>query len=659
MCGITGVFDTRSASEVRAIEHAALKRMNDAQHHRGPDEGSLHIEPGLGLGHRRLSIIDVATGQQPLFNEDQSVVVIFNGEIYNYQELVPELQALGHVFRTKSDTECIVHAWESWGVRCVERFRGMFAFALWDRNRQQLFLARDRLGVKPMHYALLDDGHLLFGSEMKSLLAWRGPNGRALPRDIDPLAIEEYMALGYVADPRSIFKAVKKLPAGHTLLLHRGQALQAPQPYWDVRFTLEHNLSVEQAGEELRQRLQESVRLRMISEVPLGAFLSGGVDSSAVVAAMAGLSSEPVNTCSMAFADKQYNESEFAQLVANRYRTRHRVETVQTDDFDLIDTLARLYDEPFADSSAIPTYRVSELARKHVTVALSGDGGDETFGGYRRYQMHLLEERMRTALPAAIRQPLFGTLGRLYPKADWAPRVLRAKSTFEGMSRSAVQAYCHSMSIIRQPQRCALFSARLKRELAGYDVQQVFDHHAARAGTDDPLALIQYIDLKTYLVGDINTKVDRAAMAHSLEVREPLMDHPLVEWAATLPSALKLQGNNGKMFFKKAMEPLLPHEVLYRPKMGFAVPLARWFRGPLRERVREAVLGERLADTGWFERPELERLVHEHQLGQRDHSGPLWNVLMFDAFLRNVIDGKPHVNVARPTPAAEAALALG
>ncbi|MBI3154379.1 MAG: amidotransferase 1, exosortase A system-associated [Burkholderiales bacterium] len=638
MCGITGIFDTRAE---RAVSHPVLHRMNETQHHRGPDEGSLHLEPGIGLGHRRLSIIDLATGQQPLFNEDGSVAIVFNGEIYNFQELVPELQALGHVFRTHSDTEVIVHAWEAWGEECVQRLRGMFAFAIWDRHRQTLFLARDRLGVKPLHWALLDDGWLLFGSELKSLLAYTPGNGGApLRRDIDPLAVEEYFALGYVAEPRSIFRQARKLEPGHCLAIRRGQPTPEPQPYWDVRFTLGSPLGADEACEELRARLAESVRLRMIAEVPLGAFLSGGVDSSAVVATMAGLSSQPVHTCSIAFDDPAYNESAFAQLVADRYRTDHFVETVRTDDFDLVDTLARLYDEPYADSSAIPTYRVSELARKRVTVALSGDGGDESFGGYRRYRLHLMEERMRRALPAGLRQPLFGLLGRVYPKADWAPRVLRAKTTFEGMARGSVQAYFHSVSIMRAPMRAQLFSEALKRELGGYDAQQVFDRHAARfealSGRDDPLALIQYLDLKTYLAGDINTKVDRASMAHSLEVREPLMDHPLVEWLAALPSNLKVRGQEGKFVLKRAMEPLLPHEVLYRPKMGFAVPLARWFRGPLKQRVRDAVLGPRLESTGWFNRRYLQHLVDAHQNGSRDYSAPLWTLLMFEAFLRNV-----------------------
>ncbi|MEO7500322.1 MAG: XrtA/PEP-CTERM system amidotransferase, partial [Casimicrobiaceae bacterium] len=583
MCGIAGLFDTRAR---RAVDSELLSRMNESQHHRGPDECGLHAEPGVGLAHRRLSIIDLSTGQQPLWNEDHSVVVTYNGEIYNYQSLITELTGLGHTFRTRSDTEVIVHAWEAWGEACVERFRGMFAFALWDRNRSTLFLARDRLGVKPLHYAFLADGTLVFGSELKSLLVH--PD---VTREIDPRAVEEYFALGYVPEPRTIFKGAYKLPPAHTLVVRRGEVPPAPRMYWDPRFTQDRVISAEDAMAELTSRLEESVRLRMISEVPLGAFLSGGVDSSAVVAAMAEQSRDPVNTLSIAFADPAFDESRYAQQVAERYHTRHFVDRVESDDFDLVDELARLYDEPYADSSAIPTYRVCQLARRHVTVALSGDGGDESFGGYRRYRMHLAEERMRRLLPLSLRRPMFGTLGHVYPKADWAPRYLRAKSTFEALGRNSVDAYFHGMSIFRDGMRARLFSRSLRAKLDGYNAVEVFRRHAGMAGTDDPLALVQYLDLKTYLVGDINTKVDRASMAHSLEVREPLMDHPLVEWLASLPPLLKIRDNEGKWLLKKAMEPRLPHEVLYRPKMGFAVPLARWFRGPLRERVRATLTG--------------------------------------------------------------------
>jgi asparagine synthase (glutamine-hydrolysing) len=627
MCGISGIFDTRLR---RPIARDAIQRMNDSQSHRGPDESGLHLEPGLGLGHRRLSIIDLSTGQQPLFNHDGSVAIVFNGEIYNYQDLIPELTKLGYVFRTKSDTEVIVHAWEAWGEACVNRLRGMFAFGLWDRNRETLFLARDRLGVKPLYYALLPDGHLLFGSELKCMLAHGG-----MKREIEPQAVEDYFALGYVPEPRTIFKGAMKLPPGHTLSIKRGEPLPPTHEYWDLRFTLDNPISEADAQAELIARLRESVQLRMISEVPLGAFLSGGVDSSAVVATMAEISDAPVNTCSISFDDPKFDESKYAEEVAQRYRTHHYSERVQSDDFDLIDELARIYDEPYADSSAMPTYRVCQLARQHVTVALSGDGGDESFGGYRRYRLHLMEEKMRAALPLSLRKPLFGLLGWAYPKADWAPRPLRAKTTFQAMARDATEAYFHSVSLMRGQIRQQLYSQSFRAELAGYSALEVFRRHAAKAQTDDGLALIQYLDMKTYLVGDINTKVDRASMAHSLEVREPLLDHPLVEWLATLPTHMKVRGQEGKYLFKKAMESRLSQEVLYRQKMGFAVPLASWFRGPLRERLRKAILGSALAECGLFNVSYLKLLLDQHQSGVRDHSAPLWSLLMFEGFLRH------------------------
>ena len=626
MCGIAGIFDTQAKRE---IDQALLARMNQTQHHRGPDETGLHAEAGVGLAHKRLSIIDLSSGHQPLFNEDGSVVVVFNGEIYNFVDLIPELQALGHTFRTRCDTEVIVHAWEQWGEACVERFRGMFAFALWDRNQETLFLARDRLGVKPLYYALLDDGQLIFGSELKVLTGHP-----ALRRDIDPLAIEEYFAYGYVPEPRTIYRQAFKLPPAHTLTVKRGQPLPQVREYWDVPFQPLTPLSLAEAQEELVPLLRESVKIRLVSEVPLGAFLSGGVDSSAVVAMMAELSSEPVNTCSISFGDPAFNESEYAAQIAALYHTNHRVEQVAADDFDLIDKLAALYDEPYADSSALPTYRVCELARKNVTVALSGDGGDEHFAGYRRYRWHMNEERMRSMIPSAVRRPVFGMLAKLYPKADWAPKMFRAKSTLEGIARDSVEGYFHSISLLSDEMRTRLFSPEFSRVLDGYRAVEVMYRHDARSPAREPLARVQYLDIKTYLVGDILTKVDRASMAHALEVREPLLDHKLVEWASRLPASLKLHEGEGKYVFKKAMEPYLPENILYRKKMGFAVPLASWFRGPLKEKVRQAVLGSTLAATGYFNTDYLRELVDQHQAGVRDYSTPLWTLLMFEAFLR-------------------------
>ncbi len=625
MCGIAGIFDVR---ETRHVDADVLHRMNEAQFHRGPDEGGIHREPGVGLAHRRLSIIDLAGGRQPLFNEDNSVVVVFNGEIYNFQDLEKELAAAGHRFRTRCDTEVIVHAWEQWGEECVQRMRGMFAFAIWDRNRRTLFLARDRVGIKPLHYAVLSGGWLIFGSELKALLRHRGFVQRT-----DPRAVEDFFAFGYVPDPKTIYEGARKLPPGHTLTVRQGGANPTPRAYWDIRFEPNGIKTAAEASQELIDRLEEAVRIRMIAEVPLGAFLSGGVDSSAVVAMMSRSSGEPVNTCSISFGDPEFNEARYARQVARRYGTNHHVEEVNPDDFDLIDRLTELYDEPFADSSAMPTYRVCELARRRVVVALSGDGGDENFAGYRRYRWHMYEEQMRRVFPQTLRGPVFGLLGSAYPKIDWAPRVLRAKSTLQAIARSSMEGYFHNFSLLPDALRARLYSPQLKRHLQGYRAIEVFREHLVHA-PDDPLSRVQYLDFKTYLPGDILTKVDRASMAHSLEVRVPILDHEFSEWVCGLPARLKLNGAEGKSVFKQSLEPWLPDDVLYRPKKGFAVPLSSWFRGPLRERIREALLGPTLAGTGMFDARCLHELLDQHQCGKRDHSAALWALLMFESFHR-------------------------
>ncbi|WP_275098462.1 XrtA/PEP-CTERM system amidotransferase [Sedimenticola hydrogenitrophicus] len=638
MCGIVGIFDLTGNRE---ISRDLLTRMNETLHHRGPDAGGLHIEPGLGLGHRRLSIIDLSSGQQPLFNEDGSVVVTYNGEIYNFEELSQELKSRGHIFRTHCDTEVIVHAWEEWGRACVERFRGMFAFAIWDRNRETLFLARDRLGKKPLHYARVTSGELIFSSELKALYVHP-----LLKKDMDPTAIEDYFALGYVPDPKTIFKGVYKLPPGHTLTLTRGNLDFTPRKYWDLAFEVHEKIAEEEIAHQLIEQLTDAVRVRMVSDVPLGAFLSGGVDSSAVVSRMSSVSNEPINTCSIAFDSHRFNESEFAALVAEHCHTNHYVEKVDPDDFGLVDQLANIYDEPYADSSAIPTYRVCSLAKKRVTVALSGDGADEYFSGYRRHQWHMNEERIRNLIPYSLRKPIFGLLGSWYPKLDWAPRFLRAKTTLQALGRDSVAAYFHTVSLMSDEMRENLFSPELKKSLQGYNAVMVFRHHASQAPSRDPLSLIQYLDIKTYLVGDIHTKVDRASMANSLEVRAPFLDHKLVEWVTGLPPELKLKGQEGKFILKKALEPYLPNDILYRSKMGFAVPLAEWFRGPLKQRVRDDLLGKSMRDCGLFNMEYVEQLIRQHQSGLRDYSAAIWSLLMFESFQRQIV----HSNTDEQNP---------
>ena len=644
MCGLVGLFDSRGLGPV---DRRLLMRMNDSLTHRGPDGEGIHVDAGIGLGHRRLAIIDLAGGAQPLFNEDRSVVVVYNGEIYNFQDLATELSSRGHTFRTHCDTEVIVHAWEEWGASCVERFRGMFAFALWDSRSETLFLARDRIGIKPLYYASLTDGTVAFASELKALLL--NPRMR---REIDPTAVEEFFAYGYVPDPKTIYRGVKKLAPGHVLAWRRGEPEPRPKQYWDLCFTPLGAGREEVYRDQLLERLREAVDIRLISEVPLGAFLSGGVDSSAVVALMAGLSPDPVNTCSISFGDPDFDESRYAAMVADRYRTMHHVNRVDPDAFDLVDSLANIYDEPFADSSAMPTYRVCQLARERVTVALSGDGGDELFAGYRRYRWHHYEERVRRLLPGPIRRPLFGMIGRLYPKLDRAPRYLRAKSTLQAIARDSADGYFHSVSVIYDGVRERLYSPSFARALQGYHAAEVMRGHMRDAPVDDHLSRIQFADFKTYLPGDILTKVDRASMAHSLEVRVPILDHEFVEWAATIPPALRLRRSESKFVFKKALEPILSREILYREKMGFAVPLAAWFRGPLRERVRAALSGPVLSETGMFDMAYLESLVSEHQSGEREHSSILWSLLMFESFLRQVHAGGAEFGTGRSQVAA-------
>jgi len=628
MCGLAGIFDTR---DQRPIDRDLLVAMTDALSHRGPDGDGFHVGDGIGLGHRRLSIIDLAGGHQPLFNEDHSVVVVYNGEIYNFVELAHQLRALGHQFRTVCDTEVVVHAWEEWGADCVKRFRGMFAFALWDNNSKTLFLARDRMGIKPLYYASLLDGRLIFGSEMKALLC-----DPKLDRLLDIQAIEEYFAFGYVPDPKSIYESVRKLPPAHVLVWRRGAPMPNPQCYWDIAFQADRKISEKDACAELNERMSEAVRMHLVSDVPLGAFLSGGVDSSSVVSMMAEHSTGPVNTCSIGFDVSEFNEVKYAELVARHLKTDHRSRQVTANSFDLIESISGFYDEPFADSSSMPTYQVCRLAREKVTVALSGDGGDEAFAGYRRYRWHHYEELVRGILPEPLRWPVFSTLGRFYPKLDWAPRPLRAKSTLQALARNSIDGYFDSVSILADRLRRSLYSAQMLSDLQGYHARSVLEPVMKNAPVEHHLDRVQYTDMKTYLPGDILTKVDRASMATSLEVRVPLLDHELLEWVATLPPEFRLKGREGKYVLKKAMEGRLPQEILYREKMGFAVPLANWFRGPLRESARSKLLQGMLKEVGMFDMRFMEQILDQHTSGIRDHSAAIWALLMFESFLNNV-----------------------
>jgi len=625
MCGLVGIFHQ---SGPVPIDRNLLSEMNDTLIHRGPDGGGIFVDPGIGLGHRRLSIIDLSSGDQPMSNQNGSITVVFNGEIYNFPDLRSELEGLGYAFRTHSDTEVIIHGWDAWGPDCLQRLRGMFAIALWDRKQEKLYLCRDRLGKKPLYYSLLPGGEVVFGSELKALI--KHPQ---TPRKLEPTAIDDYFAYGYIPDPKTIYQDVYKLPPAHILTLSRKDSPKL-EPYWDIVFSDQISLDEGDACAELIDRLETATAIRLISDVPLGAFLSGGVDSSGIVALMAKRSASPVNTFSISFKGTAVDESAYAQEMAERYQTTHTARDLDPDEFSILDKLAGIYDEPFGDSSAMPTYRVCKEARRHVTVSLSGDGGDELFAGYRRYLWHQREADIRSLISPGLSKLVFGTLGAVYPKLDWAPRFLRAKSTFQELGMDEEAAFFQSVSASNDQLRQKLLSERLTKTIDGYDPSDILKTHMQAANTDSPLLRAQYADLKTWLAGGILTKVDRASMAASLEVRAPLLDYQLAEWALNLAPSLKLNGNTGKFILKRALEPYVSEQILYRPKQGFSMPLAKWFRGPLRDKIRIAVLSERMRDSQLFNEKNIEALLNEHQSGLRDHSTALWQLMMFDSFLK-------------------------
>ncbi|MEL7689788.1 XrtA/PEP-CTERM system amidotransferase [Citromicrobium bathyomarinum] len=625
MCGIAGLLTHDPGAP---IDLSVLTRMRDAMHHRGPDGAGIWSDDGVGLAHRRLSIIDVEGSPQPMHSADGRAVITFNGEIYNYRELRGELAALGYRFRTQGDTEVILAAWRQWGTDCLQRFNGMFAFAIYDRATRSLFLARDRFGVKPLFTATLRDGTFAFASELKGLLA-----NPAVDRKIDPLAIEDYFAWGYVPDHRSILAGVEKLPAGHYRIVEHGKGPSSPVGWYDVSFDQQHRMPEADEGEAIRALLNDAVGSRMVSDVPIGAFLSGGVDSSTVVALMAKQADRPITTCSIGFDVAELDETEHARLIAGKFGTRHHERIVDPGMFDRIDAIAAMFDEPFADASALPTAEVCALARQHATVALSGDGADEAFAGYRRHVFHAAEQGARDLLPAPVRRALFGPLAALYPKADWAPRPLRAKSTFQALAMSGEEAYAHALCVMPPTARDAIFSSRMTRDLGGYRAEQPLIDLMRSAPARRGLDRAQYADLKFWLPGDILTKVDRTSMAVSLEAREPLLDHRLVEFAAGLPQASRVRGTEGKVALKRSMEGLLPNDILYRRKQGFVLPIAHWFRTDLSEAARAAARSETLLDTGWFDPKALSRLAEDHIAGRRDYARELWQLLMLE---RNV-----------------------
>jgi asparagine synthase (glutamine-hydrolysing) len=628
MCGIAGIFHLETP---KPVDPERVRKMTDAIAHRGPDGSGVWTAPGIGLGHRRLSIIDLGGGAQPMISDDARIVVSFNGEIYNFQELRRELEAAGHAFKTNSDTEVILHGWRHWGVDCISRFHGMFVFAIYDAKDRQLLLARDRLGVKPLHYAALPDGSVIFGSELKALLAHP-----ALRREPDMLAVDDYLAFGYVPDHNCIVQGVKKLPAGHFMLMQQGKPLPVPCEYWDIDFSKRVKGRQEELEEELLRLMKQAVASRMVADVPLGAFLSGGVDSSSVVALMAEISKQPVKTCSIGFDVSSLDETAYADRIAKRFHTDHRSRQVGSGDFELIDTLSYHFDEPFADVSALPTYRVCQLAREQVTVALTGDGADEAMAGYRRHVFHHNEERIRAVIPQNIRGPLLGSLGRFYPKADWAPRPLRAKTTLLSLARSGEEGYAEAVGFTGPAARQQLYSSRMRSVLGGYrsetHMHRLMSNAPARSGLDQA----QYADMKMWLPGDILTKLDRTSMAVGLEAREPLLDHRLMEFAASLPENMRVRRGQGKYLMKHTMGRYLPEDILYRPKMGFTTPIAHWLRGPLADIARALANNRTLQQLDWFSSAQLTKIADDHIAGRRDNGRLLWQIIMLEKSMSRI-----------------------
>jgi asparagine synthase (glutamine-hydrolysing) len=609
--------------------------MADRIAHRGPDAEGFWTEPGLGLAHRRLSIIDLESGDQPIGNEDGSVQVVFNGEIYNYQGLRTWLESQGHRFATRSDTEVLAHLYEELGDQVVERLRGMFAFALWDSKREKLLLARDRLGIKPLYF-YRDAEKFLFASELKAILAHP-----RVQRDIDVRALEDYFTFGMVPSPRSIFRGVEKLPPAHTLVAGRGQFGNAPRRYWRLAHEPDWQRSPDEWQEALCAKLDDTVRLHLIADVPIGAFLSGGLDSSVVVASAARSSENTIQTFSIGFSEDDFNELPFARVVAEQFGTRHVEEIVTPDAASLLDELVRYYDEPFADSSAIPTYLVSRLASRKVKVVLSGDGGDEAFGGYTRYAHDLKEAAVRRLLPGWLRRRVISPLARAWPKADWLPKPLRGKTALTNLSLDAPAAYANTLSWCRMPLRRRLLAPDVAADLNGHDPEGIVRSSYASAAPDDPLAGMMAADVATVLPDDFLVKVDRASMAHGLEVRPPLLDHELLEMAARIPSRFKVRRGQSKWLFKRAYRSRLPSSAVDRPKHGFEIPVDAWIRGPLRDRFEATVLDRHARIGALVNQPTARKLCREHQAQIGRHGSLLWALLVLASWAEQYLCSCP------------------
>ena len=618
MCGIAGF--THFSGNMG--DKDTLKKMGDSIYHRGPDAGGEHINEHVGLAHRRLAIIDLSdAGIQPMTSHDGKYVIVFNGEIYNFQAIRDELSAAGYPFKTHTDTEAILALYATEGEKMLSKLNGMFAFALWDTTSEKLMIARDRMGKKPLYY-LQTETQFAFASEIKALLTL--PN---VPRDIRLDAVYDFFAYQYIPDPKSIFTHIHKLPPAHYMTIDASGV--NIQQYWDVSFKNTSDESEVVLTQKLRDLATHCTKQRMVSDVPLGAFLSGGVDSSGVVAMMATNSKTPVTTCSIGFDEKKFNETEFAKEVANQYQTDHHEFTVHQNVADNLEKIVAYFDEPFADPSLVPTFFVSELARQQVTVAIAGDGGDEVFAGYEKYTKDATENRLRNKFPKFIRKYVFPKFADLLSNSN-ATVFRKGKSLLTSLSQEPAMGFYTTNSQIDDRQWQKLAQQDIKEKLGDYHPSKITIDAYEKSDGPDHLAKILYTDMKTYLPGGILVKVDRMSMANSLEVRAPLLDKDVVEFSATVPSEMKFKNGEKKHILKEAFKPMLPNNILYRKKMGFSVPLASWFRHEIKELAQRYLIEQAQGLKGIFNHDQVVTLWKEHQNGNADHSALLWSMLMFE-----------------------------
>jgi asparagine synthase (glutamine-hydrolysing) len=617
MCGICGIIHRQKD---HAIDPAALQRMCDVIIHRGPDDQGQAVYDGAGIGMRRLSIVDLSTGAQPIYNEDHSLSIVFNGEIYNHQSLREELRAKGHQFVTRGDTEAIIHAYEQYGVDCPTKLNGMFSFAIWDADNRRLFVVRDRLGIKPLYY-YFDDERLIFASELKSILQVKD-----VPRRIDEQALDTFLTFEYIPSPYSIFKNIRKLPPGHWLLYENGSV--TIKSYWQFDYVPSEQ-SPEQLERRLEELLEDAVRIRLMSDVPLGAFLSGGLDSSSIVAMMCRSSADPVKSFSVGFKNATYNELPYARTIAAHFGTEHYEEIITPDAAALTEKILWMLDEPFGDFSVFPTYLVSQMARKHVKVALSGDGGDELLAGYDTYIAQKMAVRYQR-LPSFLRHGAIEPLINLLPPTDKKKGLInRAKRFIEGVQLPDHLQHVRWMIFLQQAEKGLLYSPEFSGLLGGYDSYGFISDYFRQVSSGDPLDQQEYVDIKTYLVDDILVKVDRMSMAVSLEARVPFLDYRFVEFAATIPSSMRLQGKRTKHILKQALKDVLPMNIINRGKEGFSIPLKSWLKNEIKPMMMEALSEKNVKDKGYFSPDYINRLMQEHLSGAENHSHRLWALMVF------------------------------